>query len=715
LNPSRKSSSPTPSASAEHAVSRLEAPVSAVPYIGAERTKALAAVGVTTVAELLEFYPRRYLDRTRIVKVRDLRETEHEVTIVGTVVFTKVMRSRRGKSWLVAGIDDGTDVLNCVWFQGISYWQRHMREGEMVAVSGVVQDFNGWRIVHPAVDRLGDDGDRELYNTGRIISLYPGTLELRRVGLESAQLRRILRAALNIARPELDEYLIENDLHTLTILPRTEVFEQIHFPASYELLQAAWQRVRFEELFFYQLLFAYRRRLNRITPCGIAFETVGPITKKALHALPFELTEGQKQVLHEIRSDLQSPVPMQRLLQGEVGSGKTTVAFLAMAMAADSGYQSALMAPTELLAQQHAQKIAEPAERAGLRLRLLRGKQRTAERRSILSAIATHQVDIVVGTHALLQEKITFPKLGLVIVDEQHRFGVEQRSILRSKGTRPHLLLMTATPIPRTLRLAHVGDLDESILRELPGGPRQVTTARRTEMDRDKIYTFLVEQARAGHRAFIICPLVEESERSDTEAAIEYYTRVSRGVLRSVGVGLLHGRMTSEEKQIAIGKFRSGETPVLVSTPVVEVGVDVPEANTMLVENAERFGLAQLHQLRGRIGRKGQKSWFILLPGAPVTPEAEERINALLTTDDGFLLAQKDLEIRGSGEVFGTRQSGEYELRYANPVRDETLLVAARESAFRLVESDPDLAQHPALRARFQQKHAHKLGLLAGG
>lgn len=696
-------------------VSRLDAPVSAVPYIGSERQKALATLGVITVADLLEFYPRRYLDRTRIVKVRDLRETEHEITIVGSVAFTKMMRSRRGKSWLVAGIDDGTDILQCVWFQGIGYWQKNIREGEMVAVSGIPQDFSGWRIIHPAVDRLGEDGDRELYNTGRIISMYPGTLELRRVGLESTTMRRILRAALNIAQPVLEEYLPADDLRFVNASPRSEAFEQIHFPATYEQLQAAWQRIRYEELFFYQLLFAYRRRLNQMTPGGVAFETVGPLTKKTLHALPFDLTEGQKQVLKEIRADLQSPVPMQRLLQGEVGSGKTTVALMAMAMAADSGYQSALMAPTELLAQQHAEKIAESAEKAGLHVCLLRGKQKAAERKQLLAAIANHQVHIVVGTHALLQEKITFARLGLVIVDEQHRFGVEQRSILRSKGVRPHLLLMTATPIPRTLRLAQVGDLDESILRELPGGKRQVTTVRRTEIERDKIYAFLIEQVKAGHRAFIICPLVEESANSDLEAAMEYYARVSRGVLKTVGVGLLHGRMDSDEKQIAIKKFRSGQTPILVCTQVVEVGVDVPEANVMLVENAERFGLAQLHQLRGRIGRKGQKSWFILLPGQRITPEAEDRLKALLESDDGFVLAQRDLEIRGSGEFFGTRQSGEYELRYANPVRDEALLLAARERAFRLVETDPELSSLPALRARFQQKHAHKLGLLAGG
>jgi ATP-dependent DNA helicase RecG len=324
-------------------------------------------------------------------------------------------------------------------------------------------------------------------------------------------------------------------------------------------------------------------------------------------------------------------------------------------------------------------------------------------------------VDLVIGTHAIIQEKVSFAKLGLVIVDEQHRFGVEQRSQLRAKGLRPHLLLMTATPIPRTMRLAHFGDLDESILRELPGGERHVTSARRSELDRDKIYTFIEEQAQKGQRVFIVCPLVEESEKMDTEAAVEYHARVSRGVLRRVKVGLLHGRMDSDEKQAALEAFRSGKTPVLVATPVIEVGVDVPDAAVMLVENAERFGLAQLHQMRGRIGRLGQKAWFILMTGPKVTPEAEERINALLATDDGFEIARRDLELRGAGEFFGTRQSGEFELRYAHPARDEALLMAARDRAFALVEEDPDLKAHPLLRARFQEKHAHKLEFLAGG
>ncbi len=716
---STKSASPTPSAPVEKTparpATRWEAPVSTLYLIGPERSKALAEFGVQTVGDLLEFYPRRYLDRSHIARVGELQATEHEVTVVGTVAYLQPIRNRRGGQRLVAGIDDGTGVLQCVWFQGVSYWSKSLQLGQIVAVSGVVTEKDTWQIAHPAVDRLGEEGDREAYNTGRIIALYPGGMSLRRVGLESATFRRVLSAALKLAKHEAMEFLPREDLAAIGALPRPEALEQIHQPESWAQLQAGWQRVRYEELFFYQMLFARRRRLNQTLPGGVAFETVGPMTKKVLQALPFQLTEGQKQVLHEIRGDLQKPIPMQRLLQGEVGSGKTTVALVAMAMAADSGYQSTLMAPTELLAEQHIHSISGPAEAAGLRIRMLRGKQKAAQRREVLNALATRSADIAVGTHALLQEKVTFAKLGLVIVDEQHRFGVEQRAALRSKGVRPHLLLMTATPIPRTLRLSHVGDLDESILRELPGGARRVQTLRRTELDRDKIYKFLVDQAKSGQRSFIICPLVEESEKLDTEAAISYYDRVTRGVLREAEVGLVHGRQSPEEKQAALDKFRRNETQILVATPVIEVGVDIPEASAMLVENAERFGLAALHQLRGRIGRKGQKAWFILLPSAKITIEAEARIKALMETDDGFVLAEKDLELRGSGEFFGTRQSGEYDLRYSDPVRDEALLIAARERAFSLIERDPDLKGYPALKARFEQKHAHKLEFLAGG
>ncbi|MBI5058470.1 ATP-dependent DNA helicase RecG [candidate division KSB1 bacterium] len=683
--------------------------------IGEHRREALAEYGITTVGELLEFYPRKYLDRSQVMRIKDLRLTEHEITVVGKISYVNWIKSKRGKEWLVVGVNDGSGLLECIWFQGIQYWSRQLKEDQTVAVSGMINDLAERKFIHPAVDQLGDDGDTEFYNTGRIVPLYPGGMALRKAGLESRTLRKIMRLALDFAERDLIEFLPEQDLHDANALTRAPAMRQIHEPESNEQLHAAWRRVRFEELFIYQLLFAYRRRMNAELPGGIAFDKIGPCTKAVLAALPFRLTEGQRGVLTEIRHDLERNYPMQRLLQGEVGSGKTTVALLAMAMAADCGYQSAMMAPTELLAEQHAQRLLLPAAAAGLTVRLLRGKQRLAERREILEAIAGGHAELVVGTHALIQDQVQFARLGLVIIDEQHRFGVEQRTSLRSKGIRPHLLLMTATPIPRSLRMAQMGDLDVSTLRELPGGPRQVVSAIRTEPDRAKVYSFIAEQAQAGQRIFIVCPLIEESEKLDTEAAIAYHERVTRGPLKGVKVGLVHGRMAAEAKQIALNAFRSGTTPVLVCTPVIEVGVDVPEASLMLIENAERFGLAALHQLRGRIGRMGQRAFFILMPGPRMTVEAEDRIKTLCETDDGFQIAERDLELRGAGEFFGTRQSGEFELRYSNPARDADLLSLAAERAAALIERDPDLEGYPELNRRFQSKHAHRLNFPASG
>jgi ATP-dependent DNA helicase RecG len=683
--------------------------------IGEHRREALAEFGVTTVGELIEFYPRKYLDRSYVMPIKDLRLTEHEVTVVGKITYVNRIKSKRGKEWLVAGVNDGTGLLELIWFQGLQYWSRALKEDQIVAVSGMINDPTERKFIHPAIDRLGDDGDAEFYNTGRIVPLYPGGMALRTAGLESSTLRKVMRLALDFAQQDLIEYLPEDDLRAAGALTRGAAMRQIHEPDSQQQLNSAWRRVRFEELFIYQLLFAYRRRMNADSPGGIAFEQIGPRTKAVLQALPFQLTAGQRDVLHEIRHDLERNFPMQRLLQGEVGSGKTTVALLAMAMAADCGFQSAMMAPTELLAEQHAQRLLEPAAAAGLTVRLLRGKQRTAERREVLEAIAGGHADLVVGTHALIQEQVQFARLGLVIIDEQHRFGVEQRTTLRSKGLRPHLLLMTATPIPRSLRMAQMGDLDVSTLRELPGGPRKVISAVRTEPDRSKVYKFILEQAQAGQRTFIVCPLIEESEKLDTEAAIAYHERVTRGPLKGVPVGLVHGRMTAEQKQGALNAFRSGATPVLVCTPVIEVGVDVPEASIMLIENAERFGLAALHQLRGRIGRLGQRAYFILMPGPRLTVEADDRLKTLCETDDGFQIAERDLELRGAGEFFGTRQSGEFELRYSNPARDADLLTLAAERAAALIERDPDLDAYPELRRRFQSKHAHRLNFPASG
>ncbi|MFH1011397.1 MAG: ATP-dependent DNA helicase RecG [bacterium] len=693
---------------------RLGQSVQFLAGIGPIRAKALSEAGIQTVEELLEYFPRGYLDRRNIVPIKDVHLTEREITVVGKIAFAELVRGRRAHR-LIVGIEDGTGYLQCVWFQGTTYWERVLKPGLTVAASGVVRYYDGYQLAHPAIDILSEDDDDRLYQTGQIVSLYPSNLFLRKVGLDSRAIRRSIYAALNLARPELVDAFPDDYLRAANVPQRGDAIEAIHFPKDDNTLRSGWNRIKYEELFFFQLLFALRRRAVKAPERGLPFETVGEITRQVLAALPFKLTEGQKAVLHEIRQDLQSPMAMQRLLQGEVGSGKTMVALLAMAMAADSGYQSALMAPTELLADQHARNLSPLVEAAGLHLRLVRGKQSAQERREILSAIATGEAQIVVGTHALLEQKVKFEKLGLVIIDEQHRFGVVQRTLLREKGPMPHLLLMTATPIPRTLTLSHFGDLDVSILRELPAGKRRVTTVLRTGAERDKIYHFIIETAQKGDRVFILCPLVEESEKIDTEAAMEYHARVQAGVFRDFKVGLLHGRQKSEEKSATLIKFRSGEIKILVATPVVEVGVDVPDATVMLIEGAERFGLSQLHQLRGRIGRKGQQAFCILLPGPHITEEAQARMDAICATDDGFELAERDLALRGGGEFFGTRQHGEIELRWANPEQDRILLLIAREQAFSLVERDPELQTVPKLRAHFEHRHAHRLQFVAAG
>ncbi len=694
----------------------LKEPVTILRQVGEFRTKALEKIGVRSLDDLIRFYPRRYLDRSRQLTIRELVPTEYEVTVVGKVISVDTRRTRTGKVMLTAMINDLSGTLKCVWFQGAQYWQKQLVVDELVAVSGKLTDEETRVFTHPAVDRLGEDGDESrMFNTGKIVALYPMSLDLRKVGLETRNMRRIQQEALALVRTELSEYLPPDDLAVADALPLSEAMFQVHFPDSPDLLAKAWRRVRFEELFFHQLLFALRKHYNKVLPGVGPFDNIGPITRKVLDALPFPLTNGQKEVLTEIRQDLTSPMPMQRLLHGEVGAGKTTVALLAAAMAADAGFQTAFMAPTEILAQQHARSIAPPAQAAGLSVRILRGKLTVPQRREIFSAVAAGVVDIVVGTHALLNEKLSFPRLGLLVIDEQHRFGVEQRAQLSSKGKRPNLLVMTATPIPRTLRLSELGDLDVSTLRELPGGPRDVTTAVRYGPDRERVYKFLLDQAKTNQRVFIVCPLVEESDKIQVEAAVDYHKRVSTGVLKSVKVGLLHGRMDSDEKEAAVKAFREGVTPILVATPVVEVGVDVPDASVMVIENPERLGLAALHQLRGRIGRKGQKSVFILLPGPKLTEEAKARLEAIQSTSDGFEIAELDFKLRGAGELFGTRQSGEAEHRHYIPERDEPLLNFARERAFSMVEHDPELKEYPLLREKFRQSHLPKLGLLAGG
>lgn len=686
--------------------------------VGPKKAEALAEVGVHTVWDLINYFPRRYIDRTSIKKVGELKVGE-TATVVGKVERFGMIgnRNMRGSRFVMV-LSDGSGYLSCVWFRGLSYFRRAFSEGEWLAVCGRVEHFRGeWQMVHPEIDRLDDEGDAGFLHTGAIIPLYPSTEALREKWLDSRGMRRLIRPLLSLSKT-IEDYFPEafRKKHELIDLPKA--YTDIHFPPTISDLQAAQTRLKFDELFFLSLMMAYRKRTLKIYPNGIAFEKTGQRVRELLERLPFELTEAQKQAAREIREDMRSPYPMNRLLQGDVGSGKTLVALIAMLVAAENGYQSAFMAPTEILAEQHYKVLQEYLWGMDLRVVLLKGKQSKGGREKILSDVSSHQADIVVGTHALFQESVRFARLGLIIIDEQHRFGVLQRSEIRKRavesGVNPDVLVMTATPIPRTLAMTVYGDLDVSCIRELPKGRKPIRTVFRDEGARDKIYDFIHQQVRTGRQVYIVYPVIDQSEKTDLKAAVEAYQYLSEKKFPQWRVGLLHGRMKSAEKDQVMSEFKKGHIHILVCTTVIEVGVNVPNASVMMIEHANRFGLTQLHQLRGRVGRGEHEAYCILMaPKREMTDEAHRRIEALCNTQDGFKIAEEDLNIRGPGEFFGTRQSGMPELKMAHIIFDRPLLEKTRQAAWELISRDPQLRDpaHAALRKKFVEEYRDKFGL----
>lgn len=675
----------------------LTQPAAMIFSIGPKRAAALAEAGVRTVQDLLYYFPRRHLDRSTVKPIRDLRE-EEVATVVGRIVQTKILGGRKSRFQLV--LSDGTSMLTCVWFANPRLWQHMFEPGEWLAVSGKVTRYGSLQMAHPEFDRLGDDKEGAAYHTGKIVPVYPSGEALTAVGLDSRGFRRLLTKVVEEFADDADEMLSTEMLMRLELMPLAEALRAVHFPANFDQLQAARRRLKFDELFFLQLMLALRRRRCSQQSDGISFERVGDRVKALVSLLPFELTEAQKRVLHEIRADMKSSRPMNRLLQGDVGSGKTIVALIAMLIAVENGYQAALMAPTEILAEQHYLTVFRLLEALEVRTVLLIGKQNQSLRQRILAEIASGAAQIVVGTHALIQEGVRFARLGLAIVDEQHRFGVMQRATLREKGVNPDLLVMTATPIPRTLAMTVYGDLDVSILDQLPAGRRPIVTSYRSEGSRMQIYDFVRRKVTEGDQAYIVFPLVEESEKLDLKAATESYETLRATLFKGFSLGLLHGRMKSEEKDAVMAAFKRGEIQILVSTTVVEVGVDVPNASIMVIEHAERFGLTQLHQLRGRVGRGAKQSYCILIAYGPLSVEARERLTTMAETNDGFKIAEKDLQLRGPGDYFGTQQSGLPDFKIADILTDGDLLTLARQEAFRLVERDPKLAAAVALNTR---------------
>lgn len=685
-----------------------ETPVTYVKGVGPKRAEVLAKVGIATLQDLLYHFPRRYLDRSTITEIARLK-IGTEATIVGKIIAQNLIRRSRRQFFQVE-IGDGTGTLTAIWFNGINYIRNAFEIGETVAMSGKVEFYNGLRFIHPDYDRLEADEWELTLHTARIIALYPSTAELKSVALDSRGFRRLLRPVFEKYQPECAEILPADALTELRLMPINPALQQIHFPDSPEKLETARLRFKFEELFFLQLLLAVRRAGIKAVQKPLRYSSAGPLLKQIYEKLPFELTAAQKKVIHEIWDDLHSPNLMNRLLQGDVGSGKTVVALLCASIAIGNGFQAALMAPTEILAEQHYRVLRQLGEVAGIAVRLLIGGQKKRERESILAEIQEGKAELVVGTHALIQENVIFKNLALVIVDEQHRFGVVQRSTLIGKGYNPDVLVMTATPIPRTLSLTLYGDMDISVLDEMPAGKGRIRSRVINADQIGKVYQFITEKLMEGDQAYVVYPLIEESAKSDLQAAIQAFEYLSTKVFAKFRLALLHGGMSTTEKDTVMQNFIQGTVDLLVSTTVIEVGVDNPNATIMLIENAERFGLTQIHQLRGRIGR-GRKDGVCILVERKITEQGHQRIETILSTTDGFEISEADLKLRGPGEFYGTRQHGFLKMKIADPLADIELLKTARDRAFTLLKNDPHLRrpENHSTQTHLLQQYANQI------
>ncbi len=651
---------------------------------GARGTK-LRKAGIATVADLLLHVPRRYVDRSRTLPLAEV-PLDEEVTVVGTVQKVSTRRPRRGLVIVEATIYDQTGILKAVWFNQ-AFRERQLSEGVEVALSGTIARYRGaLQMQSPDADVL--DRPSESLITGRVMPVHPSA-----GGVGPGHLRRAIHTAMRKAQPmpdPLPESIV--DRHDLT--GRDTAMNDIHFPDTMDDVDRARQRLVFDELFRLEVALAVRKHRQIDEAEGIAHDLAGGLVESFLESLPYEPTGAQSRAIAEIQRDMAAPHPMHRLLQGEVGSGKTVVAMAALLTAVQGGYQGAVMAPTEVLADQHFLGLAPLAELVGVRMGLLTGSSR--DREETLAGVSSGSLDVVVGTHALIQEGVVFSNLGVAVVDEQHRFGVHQRVELRDKaeGVQPDLLIMTATPIPRTLSMTLYGDLDVTVLDEMPPGRSPVATSAvgSDPAALESVYSVVRSEVAAGRQAFVVCPLVEDSPKLQVASATAEHERLS-AVFADLEVGLLHGQMSSADKERVMTAMRAGEVDVLVATTVIEVGIDIPNATVMVIEDADRFGLSQLHQLRGRVGR-GEHPGRCILVADPTTPEGERRIAAMVATTDGFRLAEEDLRIRGQGTVFGARQAGVPDLKMADILRDMDTLIAARREAFDLVAADPDLSEH---------------------
>jgi len=684
----------------------LDTPVTYLKGVGTVRAEALRRLGIITAGDLLFHVPHRYEDASTVTPIKSLEPGMHG-TMIGTVISKGVIPTRKGLRIFQAVLRDETGMIEVSW-PGQPFLDRTINKGDVLLVTGSVRFFHGRQFQPREFVNLGDDEGATAQ--GRVLSVYPAT-----EGLSFKLIRSIVDAHLDALLPLVSEYLPHDVLDAAGVPGIGAALRMVHRPGSIAEAMAGRSRLAFEELFFVQLLQLRAKELARERRAGIMFENKRELTSRLRERLTFQLTGAQTRAIREIFVDMCSDRRMHRLLQGDVGSGKTIVALFAALLAIENGYQAAIMVPTELLAEQHARTMTELLAPLGVAPILLTGSLPARERKAIAVRLATGEPVLVVGTHALVQEATSFAKLGFAAIDEQHRFGVEQRKQLGAKGAAPDILLMSATPIPRSLALTLYGDLDLSVLDERPPGRRPITTALRHESARARVLQFVDRQLEQGRQGYIVYPIIEESEKSDLKAATTMYEMLAAGPFAARRLALLHGRIPNDERDDIMRRFRDRELDVLVATTVIEVGIDVPNATVMLIEHPERFGLSQLHQLRGRVGRGAEESYCILL--GDVSPDVSERLQIFARSEDGFEIAREDLRLRGMGDLFGERQSGVPTFRIADPLRDEELNDRARVAAAQLLAHDADLArpEHAGLRRVLGERYARSLELFRVG
>lgn len=698
---------------------KLSTPVQYIKGVGPKVADLLGRKGLKTIEDMLYFLPRRYEDRRSIKKISSAQIGDKE-TVIGKVTDTRIQQYGR-KRVFEAAIDDGSGRLTAKWFKGnYTYLRKIFKKGEVVILTGMIRGFLAGRdIVHPDFEILGEENDQDnLLHFKRIVPIYSETGSLHQKYIRRIMMEVVENYSQYILSPIPEEICERQRLADINYSIRNT-----HFPdfdqdieAYNNAASAAHKRLVFDEFFFFELGMALKKK-GYILEKGISFKTGGDLQKRFRRILRFRLTNAQDRVIEEIAADMAGRFPMNRLLQGDVGCGKTVVSMSAMITACENGYQAAIMAPTEILAEQHFSNIKEWAGLLGLSAAILTGSTKTPDRRDVCERIESGDVDIITGTHALIQEGVEFKKLGFVVIDEQHRFGVVQRAVLRQKGINPDVLVMTATPIPRSLAMTVYGDLDVSVIDEMPPGKKPIRTKVFYEKSRDRVYEIIRGELKKGNQAFIVYPLVAESENLDLKDATRMAGHLGKEIFPEYRVGLIHGRMKGIKKEDIMSDFSEGRIDILVSTTVIEVGIDIPKASLMVIEHAERFGLSQLHQLRGRVGRSDIPSYCILLSGYARSDTSKRRLRVMEQTDDGFRIAEEDLAIRGPGEFMGTRQSGLPDFRIANILRDGRILSEAKKEAFSVVDSDPFLErpEHTVLKEALFKRWEGRLNLAKTG